>query len=157
MSNEPGDNDQPHDDLGTTNPVYAAVARSLTRGAALYFSRPIRLFRPSKSKHLHIQQPTFFFFWLSGPTCKQSQRLAIPKESRCQRWDVIESRFCLGAREIAGGASREFPPNTPLQLISPSSDTSNWKALSSTTHCEYFIGHCPMGDLLGDVLSVEQS
>ena len=61
MSNEPGDDDQPHEDLGTTNPVYAAVARSLTRGAALYFSRPIRLFRPSKSKHLHIQQATKFF------------------------------------------------------------------------------------------------
>ncbi|KAF8503525.1 hypothetical protein F5888DRAFT_1662953 [Russula emetica] len=48
MSNEPCDDDQPHNDPGTTNPVYAAVARSLTRGAALYFSRPIRLFRPSK-------------------------------------------------------------------------------------------------------------
>lgn len=62
MSNEPGDDDQPHEDLGTTNPVYAAVARSLTRGAALYFSRPIRLFRPSKSKHLHCRQPTIIIF-----------------------------------------------------------------------------------------------
>jgi len=53
MSNEPCDDDQPHDDPGTTNPVYAAVARSLTRGAALYFSRPIRLFRPSKISGWH--------------------------------------------------------------------------------------------------------
>ncbi|KAI0006061.1 hypothetical protein BJV74DRAFT_17649 [Russula compacta] len=37
-----------HDDRGTTNSAYAAVARSLTRGVALYFSRPVRLFRPSK-------------------------------------------------------------------------------------------------------------
>jgi hypothetical protein len=61
MSNEPCDDDQPHGDPGTTNPVYAAVARSLTRGAALYFSRPVRLFRPSKSKHPHLQQAIFFF------------------------------------------------------------------------------------------------
>ena len=31
-----------------TNPVYAAIARSATRSLALYFSRPVRLFRPSK-------------------------------------------------------------------------------------------------------------
>ncbi|KAI9510889.1 hypothetical protein F5148DRAFT_1274569 [Russula earlei] len=37
-----------HNGRGTTNSAYAAVARSLTRGAALYFSRPVRLFRPSK-------------------------------------------------------------------------------------------------------------
>src|SRR5258707_6331858 len=61
MSSEPCGDDQPRDDPGTTNPVYAAVARSLTRGAALYFSRPIRLFRPSKSKHPLIYQAIFFF------------------------------------------------------------------------------------------------
>jgi len=52
MSNETSDrDDQPlhdRDARGTTNSAYAAVARSLTRGAALYFSRPVRLFRPSK-------------------------------------------------------------------------------------------------------------
>jgi hypothetical protein len=42
---------QAQDGPGTTNPAYAAVAHTLTRGAALYFSRPVRLFRPSKSKH----------------------------------------------------------------------------------------------------------
>jgi hypothetical protein len=36
---------------GATSSTYAAVARTLTRGAALYFSRPVRIFRPSKSKH----------------------------------------------------------------------------------------------------------
>ena len=30
------------------NSLYAALGRSLTRSAALYFSRPVRLFRPSK-------------------------------------------------------------------------------------------------------------
>ncbi|KLO14178.1 hypothetical protein SCHPADRAFT_826752 [Schizopora paradoxa] len=30
------------------NSFYAALARTMTRGAALYFSRPVRLFRPSK-------------------------------------------------------------------------------------------------------------
>ena len=62
MSNEPCDDDQPHDGPGTTNPVYAAVARSLTHGAVLYFSRPIRLFRPSKSKHPHVQPIDIIIF-----------------------------------------------------------------------------------------------
>ena len=39
---------------GSTNSTYAAVARTLTRGAALYFSRPVRIFRPSKSKCFYI-------------------------------------------------------------------------------------------------------
>jgi hypothetical protein len=30
------------------NSFYAALARTAARGAALYFSRPVRLFRPSK-------------------------------------------------------------------------------------------------------------
>ena len=30
------------------NSLYAALARTLTRSAALYFSRPVRLFRPVK-------------------------------------------------------------------------------------------------------------
>ncbi|KAH9063406.1 hypothetical protein EDB87DRAFT_1673476 [Lactarius vividus] len=38
---------------GTTNSTYAAVARTLTRGAALYFSRPVRIFRPSKISGWH--------------------------------------------------------------------------------------------------------
>jgi len=38
---------------GATNSTYAAVARTLTRGAALYFSRPVRLFRPSKISGWH--------------------------------------------------------------------------------------------------------
>ena len=33
--------------------LYAAVARSATRGIALYFSRPVRLFRPSKGRLYH--------------------------------------------------------------------------------------------------------
>lgn len=32
--------------------VWAAVARTAARGVALYFSRPVRLFRPSKSASL---------------------------------------------------------------------------------------------------------
>ncbi|KAI0306545.1 hypothetical protein B0F90DRAFT_1623031 [Multifurca ochricompacta] len=40
---------QPEDlDPEKANSAYAALARTLTRGAALYFSRPVRLFRPSK-------------------------------------------------------------------------------------------------------------
>ncbi|KAI9466241.1 hypothetical protein BJY52DRAFT_1424216 [Lactarius psammicola] len=38
---------------GATNSTYAAVARTLTRGAALYFSRPVRIFRPSKISGWH--------------------------------------------------------------------------------------------------------
>ncbi|KAF8894475.1 hypothetical protein BD779DRAFT_1435056 [Infundibulicybe gibba] len=34
--------------------VQAAVARTLTRGMALYFSRPVRLFRPSKVSAWHL-------------------------------------------------------------------------------------------------------
>ncbi|KAH0830451.1 hypothetical protein J3R83DRAFT_1848, partial [Lanmaoa asiatica] len=35
------------------NPLYAAVARTTTRAIALYFSRPVRLFRPSKGNGWH--------------------------------------------------------------------------------------------------------
>lgn len=38
----------PNDEEQSGNSLYAAIARSATRGAALYFSRPVRLFRPSK-------------------------------------------------------------------------------------------------------------
>jgi hypothetical protein len=48
------------------------------------------------------------------------------------------------------------PRNTRSTSSSLSPDTGHRKALSSTAHCERFVGHCPMGDLLGDVLSVEQ-
>jgi cellulose 1,4-beta-cellobiosidase len=34
--------------LENNNGIAAALARSLTRGVAIYFSRPVRLFRPSK-------------------------------------------------------------------------------------------------------------
>jgi phosphoribosyl-AMP cyclohydrolase len=46
--------------LENNNGIAAAVARSLTRGVAVYFSRPVRLFRPSKgayslnSLHLYV-------------------------------------------------------------------------------------------------------
>lgn len=36
------------------NNLYAALARTFTRSAALYFSRPVRLFRPSKSMLLQF-------------------------------------------------------------------------------------------------------
>ncbi|KAH9180583.1 hypothetical protein EDB89DRAFT_2110666 [Lactarius sanguifluus] len=45
--------DPTHGGKGTTNSTYAAVARTLTRGAALYFSRPVRIFRPSKISGWH--------------------------------------------------------------------------------------------------------
>src|SRR5712671_3434336 len=108
MSNESDDYDQLHDGRGTTttNPVYSAVARSLTRGAALYFSRPIRLFRPSKSKY-HLILQARFFISQEFRLCKQSQWLAVSQESRCQRWDVLECRFCHAACENAWGAFGE--------------------------------------------------
>ncbi len=34
------------------NSFYAALGHTMTRGAALYFSRPVRLFRPSKGKYI---------------------------------------------------------------------------------------------------------
>ena len=37
----------------TASSVYAAVARTATRSVALYFSRPVRLFRPSKGAQIH--------------------------------------------------------------------------------------------------------
>lgn len=43
------DNDASKENQG--NSLYAALARTLTRGAALYFSRPVRLFRPTKSAY----------------------------------------------------------------------------------------------------------
>lgn len=38
----------------SSNGVAAAVARALTRGVAVYFSRPVRLFRPSKGISNHF-------------------------------------------------------------------------------------------------------
>lgn len=38
--------------LENNNGIAAALARSLTRGVAIYFSRPVRLFRPSKGMHI---------------------------------------------------------------------------------------------------------
>jgi len=40
-----------------TNGLAAAVARALARGAAVYFSRPVRLFRPTKG--MSMSQTTF--------------------------------------------------------------------------------------------------
>lgn len=40
------------------NNLYAAVARTITRSAALYFSRPVRLFRPSKSMLFQLLDDT---------------------------------------------------------------------------------------------------
>ncbi|KAG9318330.1 hypothetical protein JVU11DRAFT_416 [Chiua virens] len=48
-----------HDETPPSNqnqqgsPLYAALARTTTRGIALYFSRPVRLFRPSKVSGWH--------------------------------------------------------------------------------------------------------
>lgn len=36
------------------NSFYAALARTATRSLALYFSRPVRLFRPSKGTPGHV-------------------------------------------------------------------------------------------------------
>lgn len=36
------------------NAFYAALARTVARGLALYFSRPVRLFRPSKGALFHF-------------------------------------------------------------------------------------------------------
>jgi hypothetical protein len=43
-----------------SNGIAAAVARSLTRGVAIYFSRPVRLFRPSKGLHSYIHDLSNF-------------------------------------------------------------------------------------------------
>lgn len=37
-----------------SNSLYAGVARSAIRGLALYFSRPVRLFRPTKARHVPL-------------------------------------------------------------------------------------------------------
>lgn len=37
-----------------TNGLMAAIARSLARGAAVYFSRPVRLFRPTKGMAIGV-------------------------------------------------------------------------------------------------------
>ena len=52
------------------SPLYAALARTTTRAITLYFSRPVRLFRPSKGK-----SNTFRFPLLTSR--KPSERLAL--------------------------------------------------------------------------------
>ena len=42
--------------VGQGNSLYAALARTLTRSAALYFARPVRLFRPSKGERIQCLQ-----------------------------------------------------------------------------------------------------
>lgn len=66
----------------------AAIARTATRGIALYFSRPVRLFRPSKS------QCTCSSSSYSEPTIS-SQRLAVLEKSgrapRCYLWSQVST------------------------------------------------------------------
>jgi len=38
------------EDIGQKGSVQAAVARTASRSIALYFARPVRLFRPAKGK-----------------------------------------------------------------------------------------------------------
>ena len=44
-----------------TNGLAAAVARALARGAAVYFSRPVRLFRPTKGMTTDISVSNYLF------------------------------------------------------------------------------------------------
>ena len=37
--------------------VHAAIARTATRGLALFFARPVRLFRPSKGENSYSRSP----------------------------------------------------------------------------------------------------
>lgn len=48
MSSAQGDASTQGEQGSSSNSLYAAIARSATRSIALYFSRPVRLFRPSK-------------------------------------------------------------------------------------------------------------
>lgn len=50
--------------------LYAALARTTTRAITVYFSRPVRLFRPSKGKSNTIKFP------FADPR-KPSERLAL--------------------------------------------------------------------------------
>jgi len=50
--------------------LYAALARTTTRAITLYFSRPVRLFRPSKGKSNTMELP------FADPR-KRSERLAL--------------------------------------------------------------------------------
>jgi len=54
--------------------LQAAIARTATRGIALYFSRPVRLFRPSKSRYTYSLSSDF------EPKIS-SQRLAVFEKS----------------------------------------------------------------------------
>lgn len=48
------------------NSFYAAMARTAARGVALYFSRPVRLFRPSKGMwYRHVLLMRFTDSWSS--------------------------------------------------------------------------------------------
>lgn len=51
--------------LENKNGIAAALARALTRSVAIYFSRPVRLFRPAKGKHtIQITNNFINLIWL---------------------------------------------------------------------------------------------
>lgn len=63
--------------------LYAALAHTATRTAALYFSRPVRLFRPSKGGGLSID----YSYYLSNLDCL-SEWLDISSKSRIPEWCI---------------------------------------------------------------------
>lgn len=92
-----------------TNPYYAAIARTFTRSLALYFSRPVRLFRPSKGA---TSQPTRRATIL---TCAHvhitSQWLANFKEPFHSAWSLIDTTvsYMVGSQSRCKYASSSVP------------------------------------------------
>lgn len=89
--------DDAEDFQSTVNNLYAAVARSATRSIALYFSRPVRLFRPSKgscfSRSCCAWSPTSL-----------SQRLADPENTCRPAWTQLVTPVHLASRPTARGS-----------------------------------------------------
>ncbi|KAG8745113.1 hypothetical protein FRC10_008724 [Ceratobasidium sp. 414] len=82
----------------SSNSVYAALARTAARGAGLYFSRPMRLFRPTKSEAcVNSTESLWFDLWaVSGWT---SLRHAAASEgtslSSSFIWNLVRTQGLL--------------------------------------------------------------
>lgn len=105
----------------TVSNLNAACARTLSRGLALYFSRPVRLFRPAKGPFsLLLRTPAHRFLF--------SHRLAVPQECRspggCPPHPILHPSALQEPRRLGRSKALSTPNaserrlgNRPLELL----------------------------------------
>ena len=92
-----------------TNGLAAAVARALARGAAVYFSRPVRLFRPTKGMIIDTFVPNYLFLiYMDIPFA--SQWMDIPPRGCTSRWRLFDAKIYRQPYKERGGTSDPLFP-----------------------------------------------